>query len=93
MGRQREGEWPEHVAMFRWLETCCTESAGEQYRQVCWRSFNSHWYDDRRTHGDVARIMGEITAIVFVEIAPPSCIVISFWQAISEISNMALQET
>ena len=42
--------WPEHVVFFQQLKPVLLENGtyGES-----WRSFNSHWYDDWRRHGDI----------------------------------------
>ncbi|OQE07604.1 hypothetical protein PENVUL_c013G04430 [Penicillium vulpinum] len=46
-------EWPDYLIFFAQLEpTLYTILRGSYYGE-CWRTFNSHWHDDWRRHGDI----------------------------------------
>lgn len=46
-------EWPEYVVFFQQLEPLIRKILQNTTYNECWRSFNSHWHDDWRRHGDV----------------------------------------
>lgn len=46
-------EWPEYLVFFQHLQPVLADVLDKTRYEECWRSFNTHWHDDRRRQGDV----------------------------------------